>query len=81
MAIITKYIDGRKVEFTNLFRPTVSEYGVYKNKIWRAVASEGAGFHYKLTLEREKTNERITLQKDELKECYKLFKPSGYIPV
>lgn len=74
--------EGKEIEVeTGGYIPRVGEYGVYLGKIWRAVQSSGAGNSFRITLEREFSNERITLKgfTPEIKELKKIFSPTGYI--
>ena len=72
-----------EVETIN-FRPKVGQYGLYNDgKIWRAVASSGAGKNYKITFVRELSNEKMTLRghTQELRQMKLITKPKGHISI
>lgn len=78
MAVIKRIIGGIYVEFASSIRPHVGEYGVYLNKIWKVTGTnDSSGKNFRIILERQKTNEKISLNKEDFKEVKFIGYPQG----
>jgi hypothetical protein len=68
-------VSEKEVTISTFEKVRVGNFGVYQNKIWRAISSEGVGKDYKITLEREFSKEKITLHgyTEELKSLKKII--------
>lgn len=75
------FVDRIHVKVATSIRARVSDYTVYNDKIYRVVASEGAGIKRSMKLEREVGTSREELWVKGNVTLYKLVEPTGYIRI
>lgn len=61
------------------YRPKVSGYTVYNNKVYKVVGSEGSIIDYAICLESEVDNEHFWVKQPESGRLRQLVSPTGYI--
>lgn len=69
------------VQINTRWRPKVSGYTVYNNKVYRVVASHGDIMSLTYTIESEVTGERFSVKQPESGQLCEITSPKGYIKV
>ena len=71
-------IENRNITVSK-YSPTVGDYTVHNDKLWRVVAYAGPAIGNCKTLERQKTCERVNVS--NMVKLRKVERPTGYIDI